>query len=383
MVALAEVIAAMEGWFPPSWAESWDAVGLVCGDPAEPVTRVHLAVDCVPETVEEAHAAGAQLLLTHHPLLLGGVTTVGAHTTKGAMVHRLVSQGTALYVAHTNADVASPGVSDALAERIGLSDVRPLIEDVSERLYKIVVFVPVYGADAMIDALAGAGAGGLGAYDRCAWTTTGVGTFRPGARAAPAIGEPGRIEQVAEARVEMVLAPSALAAVVAAMRAAHPYEEPAFDVLAHVPLPTGRGTGRIGELAAPTTLARFADDVARLLPATAWGVRIAGKPDRAVSRVAVCGGSGAAYIEQARSAGADVFLTADLKHHTTVEAVTEHGSDAMALIDAAHWATEAPWLDAAAAALRDRFGTTVETTVSHLVTDPWTLHRPSSAHQPE
>ncbi len=369
----------MEDWFEPSWAEDWDAVGLVCGDPAESVSRVHLAVDCVPDTIEEARSEGAQLLLTHHPLLLGGVTTVGGHTTKGAMVHRLVREGIALYVAHTNADVAAPGVSDALAERIGLTAIRPLVGTVSEPLYKIVVFVPEAQAEVMIDELAAAGAGQLGSYDRCAWTGTGVGTFRPGPDATPAIGAAGAIERVAEARVEMVLPPSALAAVIAAMRAAHPYEEPAFDVLAHVPLPTGRGTGRIGELSEPATLAQFAAQVAQRLPATVWGVRIAGRPDRQVFRVAVCGGSGAAYIEQARASGADAFVTADLKHHTAIEAVTERGRNAMALIDASHWATEAPWLDAVAIALRVRFGTTVDVSVSRLVTDPWTLHRPSPA----
>jgi putative NIF3 family GTP cyclohydrolase 1 type 2 len=177
----------------------------------------------------------------------------------------------------------------------------------------------------------------------------------------------------------MVLARHLRAGVIAAMRAAHPYEEPAFDVLALAPVPGRRGTGRVGMLAAPMTLAEFTEHAATVLPATSWGLRAAGNPARDVRTVAVCGGSGGSLAEDARRAGADVFLTADLKHHPAVEAVTERGGDGMALVDAAHWATEAPWLDALAGALGERFGTTVDIRVSRQITDPWTSHVPSPA----
>jgi dinuclear metal center YbgI/SA1388 family protein len=372
-----DVVAAMDEWFPPGRAEPWDAVGLVCGDPDDPVTAVHLAVDCVPGTVREAVADGPALLMTHHPLLLGGVTAVPAHTPKGALVHALIRSGSSLFVAHTNADAARPGVSDALAARLGLSDLAVLEPTTEAPPYKLVVFVPVDAASAMVDALADAGAGHLGSYDRCAWTGSGVGTFRPGATAAPAIGERGRVEEVGEARVEMVFQPQLLKDVIAALRAAHPYEEPAFDVYARVPLPSGGGTGRVGRLPGPATLGEFVSMAAAALPATVWGVRGAGDPQALVRTVAVCGGSGGPIIEAARRAGADVYLSADLKHHAALEAVTEREPGGMALVDVAHWASEAPWLDAVADALRDRFGTTVDVSVSRLVTDPWTLHRPS------
>jgi dinuclear metal center YbgI/SA1388 family protein len=372
-----DVVAAMDEWFPPGRAERWDAVGLVCGDPDDAVNSVHLAVDCVPGTVREAVVGGPALLITHHPLLLGGVTAVAADTPKGALVHALIRSGSSLFVAHTNADAARPGVSDALAARLGLSDLVALEPIEEEPLHKLVAFVPVDRAAAMVDALADAGAGHLGRYDRCAWTGTGVGTFRPGATAAPAIGEPGRVEEVTEARVEMVFEPRLLNDVVAALRAAHPYEEPAFDVYARVPLPSGGGTGRVGQLRSPITLGEFVSVAAAALPATVWGVRGAGNPQARVRTVAVCGGSGGPFIEAARRAGADVYLSADLKHHAALEAVTERDAGGMGLVDVAHWASEAPWLDAVAHALRDRFGTTVDVSVSGLVTDPWTLHRPS------
>lgn len=377
---LRDVTALLDEWFDPRWAESWDAVGLVCGDPDEPVGRILLAVDAVPATVAEAVDRGAQLLVTHHPLLLTGVHGVPADDPKGALVHRMIRNGVAHLAAHTNADVADPGVSDALAALFGLRDTAPLAPQTDPALDKLVVFVPHDAATRLVDALAAAGAGALGDYDRCAWTTTGTGTFRPLAGANPAIGTVGAVEEVPETRVEMVVPAGRRGAVVAALRAAHPYEEPAFDLLAQAPLPTSRGTGRIGDLPVPVSLREFTALAARVLPRTAWGVRAAGEPDQPVRRVAVCGGSGGSLAEAARAAGADAFLTADLRHHPVVEAVTERGAG-MALVDAAHWATEAPWLDALAARLRERLGTTVDVHVSRQVTDPWTLHaRPDPAH---
>jgi dinuclear metal center YbgI/SA1388 family protein len=373
-----DVIAALDEWFDPRWAESWDAVGTVCGERGAEVGRVVLAVDPVPATVDEAIAAGAQLLVTHHPLLLTGVHGVPADDPKGALVHRMIRAGLAHHVVHSNGDVADPGVSDALADRLGLRDTSPLEPTAGDPLDKLVVFVPEGAADRLVDALAEAGAGHIGRYERCAWTTQGLGTFRPLEGATPAIGAVGAVEQVPETRVEMVLPSRLRRDVVAALRAAHPYEEPAFDLLAMAPMPGRLGLGRIGELPQPMTLGTFVEHVAAVLPATAWGVRAAGDPDRTVRRVAACGGSCGSLAGRARSAGADVLLTADLKHHHVVEAVSERGPGAMALVDVAHWASEAPWLDVVAARVRARFGTSVDVLVSDLVTDPWTLHSPSS-----
>jgi dinuclear metal center YbgI/SA1388 family protein len=376
---LADVIGILDEWFDPRWAASWDAVGLVCGDPAAPVERILLAVDAVPATVAEAIGSGAQLLVSHHPLLLSAVHGVPADDPKGALVHGLIRGGVGLFVAHTNADVADPGVSDALAERLGLTGLRPLEPDDDQDLDKLVVFVPAEQAAQLIDALSDAGAGAIGAYDRCAWVTDGEGTFRPLPGATPTLGRVGEIETVREIRVEMVVPRACRGAVVAALRAAHPYEEPAFDILAQAPLPSRRGIGRVGTLPETMSLREFVTHVASVLPATASGVRAAGDPAQTIRTVAVCGGTGGSLAELARRAGADAFLTADLKHHGTLEAVTERAPGGMALVDAAHWATEAPWLDAVAARLGSAFGTTVEARVSRLITDPWTLHAASSS----
>ena len=267
MTSVAEVAAYLDGRFPPGWAEDWDRVGLVVGEPEAEVTRVLCVVDCTPETVDEALAAGAELVVAHHPLLLRGVNSVATTSGKGRLVHRMIRGGVALFVAHTNADVAAPGVSDALADRLGLVDLRPL---------------------------------------------------RPATGTAD--GE-------------------------------------------------GRGTGRIGELPEHTTLAGLAALAADRLPATAWGVRAAGDPDRPVRTVAVCGGSGDAFLGDVRRAGVDAYLTADLRHHVASEYLAEGGP---ALLDAAHWATERPWLDSIAERLAAELG--LSAVASDTDTDPWTLH---------
>ncbi|MHB9862253.1 Nif3-like dinuclear metal center hexameric protein [Streptomyces sp. YIM S03343] len=275
MPRLSEVIAALETLWPAERAESWDAVGTVTGDPDQEVARVLFAVDPVQDIVDEAVALDADLLVTHHPLYLRGTTTVAASTFKGRVVHTLIKNDVALHVAHTNADTADPGVSDALAAALDLRVVRPLVPDPTD--------------------------------------------------------------------------------------------------------PAGRrGLGRICELDHPLTVAEFAARAAERLPATAQGIRVAGDPSARVRTVAVSGGSGDSLFDAVRAAGVDAYLTADLRHHPTSEAV-EHSP--IALLDAAHWATEWPWCEQAASQLdeiSDRHGWGLRVHVSKTVTDPWTAQVASS-----
>ncbi|THA74618.1 Nif3-like dinuclear metal center hexameric protein [Streptomyces sp. A0592] len=274
MPRLSEVIAALDALWPPSRAEQWDAVGTVCGDPDAEVTRVLFAVDPVQEIADEAVELGADLIVTHHPLYLRGTTTVEAGTFKGRVVHTLIKNDIALHVAHTNADTADPGVSDALAGALDLRITGPLVADPSD--------------------------------------------------------------------------------------------------------PAGRrGLGRICELDRPETLREFAARCAAWLPPTAQGIRVAGDPDAMIRRVAVSGGSGDSLLAEVRAAGVDAFVTADLRHHPVSEAREQ---SPLALVDAAHWATEWPWCEQAAAqldAISERHGWGLRTHVSRTVTDPWTVHAPS------
>ncbi|RZS89642.1 dinuclear metal center YbgI/SA1388 family protein [Motilibacter rhizosphaerae] len=374
---LAEVVSVVEELYDPATAASWDAVGLVVGDPGAPVRRVLFAVDPVEEVVDEVVAGGYDLLVTHHPLYLRGTTSVAETGPKGRVVARLVRAGAGLLVAHTNADAASPGVSDALARAVGLTGpLEPLDPLPADPLDVLVVHVPRPDADRLLDALADAGAGRLGAYDRAAFVSTGTGTFRPLEGARPAVGEVGRVERVDEARLELAVPRAHRRAVLAALHAAHPYEQPSFDLHETAQPPGRRGTGRVGELDRPEPLRALAARVARGLPATSWGLRVAGDPERPVRRVAVCGGSGDSLLGRATAVGADAYLTADLRHHPASEHDVHSGP---ALLDAAHWATEWPWLADAAARVRaalEQRGDTVGTAVSTVRTDPWTLHVP-------
>lgn len=375
MPTLGLVVAELDGLYDPDWAQPWDAVGLTCGDPDAPVRRILLAVDPVRATVEEAVETGADLLLTHHPLLLKAVHTVAATSYKGRLLHRLITSGVALYTAHTNADVARPGVSDALAARFDLRGVRPLVDASAEPMDKLVTFAPHDEVESLIDALAAAGAGRIGDYSRCAWLATGTGTFLPAAGASPTVGTPGVVEEVGESRIEMVLHRRLRPAVVRALLAAHSYEEPAYDVFELAPLPEGRGFGRIGELPQPMTARAFVARAAEVLPATPRGVDATGDPERVLRTIAVAGGAGDSFLADAARAGADAYLTADLRHHAASEH-TESGGPV--LVNAAHWATEQPWLYDAADRLRARLNDTVDTAVSELVTDVWSLHLPSA-----
>ena len=263
---LNQVVAALERLYPPGTASSWDRVGLVTGDLDQPVSLVHFAVDPTLAVIDEARAAGADLLITHHPLLLRGVHTVATTGAKGASVTALIVNNIALYVAHTNADVASPGVCDALAGACGLVDVGPL---------------------------------------------------------------------------EVV---------------------------------DGVGHGRVGSLARPVTLREFVQQLSTLLPKAAGGIRVAGPADAQVSRVAVVGGAGDDFFDAVRASGADVYVTADLRHHPALEAREEARGGTPYLVDAGHWATEWLWLQSARSELLRELagqGTSLNTHICTLRTDPW------------
>jgi dinuclear metal center YbgI/SA1388 family protein len=367
-VRLADVIEVLDEAYPPHLAQSWDSVGLVCGDPDDALDSVTIAVDATPAVVEEVPAAG--LLLAHHPLLLRGVDTVAANTPKGALVHRLIRTGRALFTAHTNADSASPGVSDALAHALGLT-VEAALEPLSGAadLDKWVVYVPGENAEAVQAAVFAAGAGRIGDYSRCSWSVSGIGQFLPHEGASPAIGSIGNVERVAEDRFEVVAPTRARAEVLSALRAAHPYEEPAFDILTLVPPPGDTGLGRIGSLPQPEPLRTFVSRVGAALPQTSWGVRAAGDPDMLVSRVAVCGGAGDSLLATAAAADVQAYVTADLRHHPADE---HRRASNVALVDVAHWASEFPWCDQAANVLRSRFQA-LPVHVCTIRTDPWNV----------
>ena len=376
-VLLRDVTALMDRWYPPSLASDWDAVGLVCGDPEQPVRRIVLAVDPAPPVVEEALAWDADLLVVHHPLLLKAVHGVAATSPKGRAVHRLVASSCALFTAHTNADAPTKGVNESLALALGLAEPEVIVPDPSDPLDKLVTFVPHESAEEVRAAIAEAGAGKIGDYDSCTFTSEGEGRFRPLDGATPAIGRIGEVEVVAEARVEAVFPRGRRRQVLEALRAVHPYEEPAYDVIELADVPgkgrTARGSGRIGTLPEPMSLRAFAEHVSDVLPKTSHGVRVGGDPDRTISRVAVTSGAGDFMLDTVLATDADVYVTSDLRHHPASEFLERGGP---ALVDIAHWAAEWTWLPVLERTLVEALaarGDTVDIRVSTTCTDPWTF----------
>ena len=369
---VADWVALSDRHWPERDAEHWDRAGLQVGDPGAPVDTVLVCLDVTHDVLDEAERAGAQLVLAHHPLLLRGLERLTPDTASGALALRAARAGIALLAAHTNFDVAEGGTSDPVAALLGLRGVRPLVParfgDPGQQV-KLVTFVPAAHTAAVLDALSAAGAGDIGEYGACSFRVAGTGTFRPSERANPAVGERGRLNEAAEDRLEMVLPRRRAAEVVAALRATHPYEEVAFDLVPLVALPeSGKGLGRVGDLAEAMTLRAAARLLATELPSA--HLRTAGDPDRTLRRVAVCGGAGDSLIGAALAAGADCFVTGDLRHHPALDALTM----GMALIDAGHFPTEAAALPHLLATLRDGAagaGLRARLVASAIRTEPW------------
>ncbi|WGL51058.1 Nif3-like dinuclear metal center hexameric protein [Nocardioides sp. BP30] len=370
---LGDVVDLLHGWYPPETAAGWDAVGLVYGDPEAPCEKVLLAVDPVLPVAEEAAEWGAQLLVTHHPLFLKPVHGFAPTTPKGLTLWTLSTAGCGLLAAHTNADQAEAGVSEAMALALGLQDIRPLEPappGAGEQLDKLTTYVPTEHAERLRQALAGAGAGRLGDYDNASFSSAGEGRFRPLVGADPHTGSIGELSVVEEVRIEAILPRVRRRAVIEALLGAHPYEVPAYDVVELAPAaPAPTGFGRIGTLPAPMSLADFTAHVARNLPRTTAGVRAGGAGDRTIRTVALCGGAGDSLLGSVRSSGADVYVTSDLRHHLSSEFL----EDGAALVDVPHWAAEWTWLPLVGGRLRAALGDRVEVRVSEIVTDPWTL----------
>lgn len=363
--------------WPPRQASGWDAPGLHVGATDWPVARVLVTLDVTEAVLEEAAAQDHTLVLAHHPLLLGGLDRLTPSTAGGRLALEAARNGVAVAAAHTNLDVApdGTGTSDPVAEVLGLLDVRPLTTELRDsHEVKLVVFVPTRDTQAVLDAVAAAGGGGQGDYERCSFRVAGTGTFTPLDGADPHVGDVGQPHEEPEDRLEVLLPRSRAGAVVAALLDAHPYEEVAYDL---VPLVDGAdvGFGRVGRLPEPTALRDVAATIRDDLPSP--HLRTAGDRDRRIEVVATVGGSGMSLVGAARGAGADLFVTGDCKHHDVLDALT----NGLAVVDAGHHATEqaamARFRDALAADARER-GLDASVLGSTVDTDPWSSEVGSS-----
>jgi dinuclear metal center YbgI/SA1388 family protein len=354
-------LTALDARYPPGWAEAWDNTGFQLGDRGAEAARALVALDPTAEVVAEAADRGCALLVTHHPLFFRPRSRLDLADPVARAAGEAVRAGVAIAACHTNADVARPGVSDALAEVLGIAVDSVLQGTGAGARMKLVTFVPIEATAKVLDALAAAGAGAIGEYSHASFRVRGTGTFLPSEAANPAIGNRGELTEVEEDRLEVVVPEERLAPVVQALLDAHPYEEVAYDVL---PLagPTGLGLGRVGRLGEAIPVEALAE---RCRERLGGAVRVAGGSHVAVERVAVCGGAGASLIPDALRAGADAYVTADLKHHEALDAAAA----GLAVIDAGHHATEWPFVDVLAGQLAETgLG---EVLVSERRTDPF------------
>jgi dinuclear metal center YbgI/SA1388 family protein len=351
MVTVANLISALQTIAPLSLAAEWDNVGLLLGDAAAPVQRVMTCLSVTPESVAEAMEANVQLIVSHHPILFRATKTLTTATCEGRMLLNLVQAGTAVYSPHTAFDNCAGGINDLLAQKLGLMNVGPLRAtfDAAEATCKIVVFVPDKDLAGVSDALFAAGAGQIGQYRECSFRLSGLGTFFGAEGSNPTIGAKGRREEVAEWRLEVLCPERRVEPIVAAMRSAHSYEEPAYDVYPLRRERIGLGEGRLGTLPAPVPLDAFAKSVKETLAAS-W-VQIVGAPQRLVQRVAVACGAAGEFRADAVARQADVFLTGEVRFHDCLAAQAAQ----LALVLPGHYATERGGVETLALLLQQQF----------------------------
>jgi dinuclear metal center YbgI/SA1388 family protein len=349
MPTVAEIAADLDAFAPTDLAAEWDNVGLLLGDAAAEVRRVLTCLTVTPEVADEAVASGAQLIVTHHPILLRGAKRLTTATAEGRAMLSLAKAGVSVYSPHTAFDNTRGGINDRLAAKLGLADVRPLRHRDGPRACKVVVFVPDSDLTKVSDAMFVAGAGVIGEYRECSFRLAGTGTFHGSDASNPTVGTKGRREEVNEWRLEVVCPEAAVDAVVTAMRRAHSYEEPAYDVY---PLRPGRsplGEGRIGRLATPMPLGEQAEAAKAQL--RCGPVQVVGDLDRPVERVAIACGAAGEFLADAARARADVFLTGEMRFHDYLAAKAL----GIALLLPGHYATERFAVEELAAKLQARW----------------------------
>jgi dinuclear metal center YbgI/SA1388 family protein len=368
-VKCSSIFSFIEKIAPCDLAESWDNSGLQVGDPQADIEKAMLAIDVNIAVAREAVNNGAGLIISHHPLMMKPPRTINIRQPLGELISYLIRNNLTVYTAHTNLDAANSGVSSALARKLGLINPAVLHQTGILRFYKLVVFVPVGHEDNVRDAVLEAGAGWLGNYSHCSFMTRGLGTFKPLAGSNPYYGRTGEMEQVAEVKLETIVPAAVLKKTVAAMLDAHPYEEVAYDILPLENRGAVNGHGRVGKLAAPMPLKKFAGVVKAALGLST--VCMGGRPDCIVKKVAVCGGSGSDLWPDALNEGADIIVTGDVKYHTA----QDMAAAGINFIDAGHYGTEWVVLPVLLKYLTDMCVETninVELLLSKTNTDPFT-----------
>lgn len=344
MPTVAEIAAHLERFAPSATAAEWDNVGHLLGDPADSAARVMTCLTITPDVVAEAVRERANLIVSHHPILFRGAKKLIANTPDGQLILPLARAGIAVYSPHTAFDNCDGGINDILCRRLGVVNAVPLRPRDAARQCKLVAFVPDSDLAKVSDALFAAGAGRIGQYTECSFRLAGKGTFFAMDSTNPTVGQKGRREDVDEWRLEVVVPERIVTVVVAAMRRAHSYEEPAFDVYQLKPIGAG-GEGRVGELGSPATLGELANRAKRELAAAS--VQVVGDLSRTVRKVAIACGAAGEFLMDSLRTNADLFLTGEMRFHDALAA----RNAGIGVILPGHYATERPAIEELAAKL--------------------------------
>lgn len=382
-VAVATIAQTIEQIAPKAWAEEWDNVGLLVGSGSRQVDKILVTLDGTLEVVEEAKEIGAQLIVAHHPIMFRPLKNLRADNPVAEIPLYLLENDISYYAAHTNLDQSVLAASWTLADAVGLEEAELLAPMGQERLVKFVVFVPVPDVEAVRQALVKAGVGeGItdgphGAnYAESFFSVKGEGMFRPLGGAEPAIGRVGELTRVAEVRLESIVPESLAERAVRAMRKAHPYEEPAYDLIPLQNTGRSRGYGVIGKLPQATLLRDVWRGILGLLkpycgnPGSGLaGARLAGDPNRFVRKIAFVNGSGGSFVGKALFKGADLLITGDVDHHAALDAA----QGGMAIGDIGHFASEIAMVHNLARLLeKEKALQGVQVHISSANTVPWT-----------
>jgi dinuclear metal center YbgI/SA1388 family protein len=349
MLTVADLVDFLKQLAPPEFAAEWDNVGLLLGDRSAQVQRIMTCLTVTPESAAEAVEEGAQLIVTHHPILFRPSKRLTTDTPEGRMILNLARAGVAVYSPHTAFDNTVNGINDVLARRLDLVDIVPLRRQEPRRKCKVVVFVPDADLARVSDAMFAAGAGHIGQYSECSFRLSGTGTFFGSDSTNPTVGEKGRREEVNEWRLETVCEESTVQRVLGAMHRAHSYEEPAYDVYPLGPGVASIGVGRLGSLPHPTSLAEFARTVKSRLQASL--VQTVGDAEQKVQRVAIVCGAGGELLGDVFGQRADVFLTGELRFHDYLAAQAQ----GLALVLPGHYATERCGVEDLGSRLQERW----------------------------
>jgi dinuclear metal center YbgI/SA1388 family protein len=345
---ISEIIEFLEVLAPPAYQEHYDNAGLLTGGSGWECKGVLVTLDATEEVVLEAAAKGCNLVVAHHPIIFSGLKKITGRNYVERSVIAAIKNDIAIYAIHTNLDnVMAGGVNGRIADKLGLEGRRVLLPRVST-LCKLVCWVPVVQVEAVRMAVFGAGAGNIGKYSECSFGVEGTGTFKGGEGAQPFVGQVGVRHSEKEVRLEVILPVHLSRAVVAAMIAAHPYEEVAYDLVPLANEQGGIGAGLVGELALPIEEEALLEKLCGVFGVpVVRHTRLTGRP---VRRVAVCGGAGSFLISSALAARANFYITSDVKYHEFMDA-----NDQLVIADIGHFESEQFTVDLLIGHLREKF----------------------------